>query len=73
MRPREITVQKACTTVFEAKAWPLFLKGSMKGSMNPVLGCELSAVKENSVCFALSVKCLFLGGGEYFMPCDAFT
>ena len=33
----------------------------MKGSMNPVLGCELSAVKENAVCFALLVKCLFWG------------
>ena len=62
MRPREITVQEACATVFEA--WPRFLKlakGSMKGSMNLVLGRELSAVKENSVCFALSVKCLFWG------------
>ena len=61
MRPREITVQEACATVFEAKAWPRFLKGWMKGSMNPVLGCELSAVKENAVCFALLAKCLFWG------------
>ena len=58
MRPREITVQEACATVFEA--WPRFLKLG-KGSMNPVLGCELSAVKENAVCFALLAKCLFWG------------
>ena len=64
MRPREITVQEACATVFEA--WPRFLKlakGSMKGSMNLVLGRELTAAKETeklpAVCFSLSAKCLF--------------